>query len=56
MVDLVRIDICLNVSMMLSHIVLPWKGNLEQLYHVFAYLKKYHNSELVFDPIDQVID
>ena len=24
--------------------------------HIFAYLKKYHNSEMVFDPSDPVID
>ena len=27
-----------------------------QLYRVFAYLKKYHKSELGLDPSDQVID
>ena len=29
---------------------------MEQLYHVFAYLNKYHSSELVLNPSDQVID
>ena len=24
--------------------------------HIFSYLKKYHNSEMVFDPSDPVID
>ncbi len=31
-------------------------GHLNQLYHMFAYLKKNHNSELVFDPSDPEID
>ena len=24
--------------------------------HIFAYLKKYHNTELVYDPSDPVVD
>ena len=42
--------------MVSSHLVLPCEGHLEQLYYVFAYLKKYHNSEIVINPSDQVID
>ena len=56
MVELGRVDICLEVSMMSSHLVLPREGHLSQLFHIFAYLKKYHNSEMVFDPSDPVID
>ena len=26
------------------------EGHLQQLFHIFAYLKKYHNTEMVFDP------
>ena len=29
---------------------------MKKVYHMFAYLKKYHNSELVFDPSDPIID
>ena len=29
---------------------------MEQLYHVFAYLNNYHNSEIVLYPSNQVID
>ena len=50
MVELGRIDICLEVSMLSSHLVMPREGHLEQVYHIFAYLRKYHNLELVFDP------
>jgi hypothetical protein len=55
-VELGRVDICLEVSMMSSHLVLPREGHLEQVLQIFAYLKKYHNAELVYDPSDPVID
>ena len=32
------------------------EGHLEQVLHIFAYLKKYHNTELVYDPSDPVVD
>ena len=56
MVELGRVDICLEVSMMSSHMAMPREGHLEQLFHIFSYLKKLHNTELVFDPSDPVID
>ena len=42
--------------MMSSHLALPREGHLEQVLHIFAYLKKYHNTELVYDPSDPVVD
>ena len=51
-----RVDICLGVSMMSSHMAMPREGHLEQVFHIFSYLKKYHNTELVFDQSDPVID
>jgi hypothetical protein len=56
MVELGRVDICLECSMMLSHLALPREGHLYQLFQMFAYLKKYHNTEIVFDSSDPVID
>ena len=50
MVDLSRIDICCEVSMMSSHLALPIEGHLSQVFHIFAYLKKHHNYALVFNP------
>ena len=50
MVELGRIDICCEVSMMSSHLALPREGHLAQVFHIFVYLKKHHNSALVFDP------
>jgi hypothetical protein len=55
-VELDRVDICLEVSMMSSHVALPREGHLEQVFHIFAHLKKYHNTEVVYDPSDPVID
>ena len=42
--------------MLSSHLELPREGHLQQLFHLFAYLKWNHNSEMVFDPTDPVID
>ena len=49
MVELGRIDICVEVSMMSSCLALPREGHLKQLFHMFSYLEKNHNSEMVFD-------
>ncbi len=56
MVELGRVDICLEVSMMSSHLALPREGHLEQVLRIFAYLKRHHNSEIVFDPTAPIID
>ena len=55
-VELGRVDICLEVSMMSSHLALPREGHLEQVLHIFSHLKKYHNAELVYDLSDPIID
>ena len=55
-VELGRVDICLEVSMMSSHLALPREGHLECLYHMFAYLGKYHNAEMLYDPTEPQID
>jgi hypothetical protein len=36
--------------MMSSHLALPQEGHLAEVFHIFAYLKKYTNTEMVFDP------
>jgi hypothetical protein len=46
-VELGRIDICLKVSMLSSHVALPREGHLAQTFHIFSYLNKYHNTEMV---------
>jgi len=49
-VELVRVDICVEISMMSSHLTLPRAGHLDKLFLIFAYLKKYADSKMVFDP------
>ena len=55
-VELGQVDVCLEVPMMSSHMALPSEGHLEQVLYIFAYPKKYHNTELVYDPHDPVVD
>ncbi len=55
-VELGRVDMNCEVSMMSSHLVMPREGHLAQVYHIFAYLKKHHNAEMVFDPSEPDID
>lgn len=42
--------------MMSSHVAISRKENLNQLHFILAYLKKYHKTELVFDPRDPTLD
>ncbi len=55
-VELGRVDVCLECSMLSSHLAMPREGHLYQLFQVFAYLKKYHNTEMVYDPSDPCIN
>ena len=55
-VELGRIDITAEVSMMASCMAMPRKGHLEQLFHIFAFLKNKHNTKMVFDPTELDID
>jgi hypothetical protein len=50
MVEMGRVDICCEVSMLSSFVAMPREGHLQQLYHIFAYLKRHHNARIVFDP------
>jgi hypothetical protein len=55
-VELGRADIATEVSMMSSHLALPRQGHLKEVLHIFAYLKKHHNAEMVFDPSEVEFD
>lgn len=55
-VELGRVDIYTEVSMLSSCLALPREGHLEQVFHVFSYLKKHHNAVMVFDPREPDID
>jgi hypothetical protein len=41
---------------MCSHLALPREGHLYQVFQIFGYLKKYHNTEMVFDPSNPGVD
>lgn len=46
----------MEISIISSYIAMPREGHLEQVFHIFAYLRKWYNTELVFDPTDPIID
>ena len=50
MVELGRIDICTEVSMLAAFSVAPRHGHLAAVVHLYAYLKKHPRSKLIFDP------
>ena len=55
-VELTRVDIITEVSVLASHLALPREGHLEAVHHIFAYLKAKHNARLVLDPTYPTID
>ena len=42
--------------MLSSHLSIPREGQMQELLHFFAYLKKHMNTEMVFDPSESAID
>ena len=56
LVELGRIDITCEVSMMSSHTAMPREGHLDHVLYIFSYLKQHHNSRLVLDPTYPEID
>ncbi len=55
-VELERVDINVEVSMMSSNLALPCVGHLKEIYHIFAYLKAHSNTEMVFDSTPVIPD
>jgi hypothetical protein len=56
-IELGRLDIFVEGSQLSQHQALPRRGQLEALYHIFAYLKKHENgARIVFDPKTPNID
>jgi hypothetical protein len=56
MVELGRVDIITEVSMLASQLASPRDGHLEAVYRIFAYLDNKHNSRMVFDPTYAEVD
>ena len=56
MVELGRIDMITEVSMLASHLSNPREGHFDALIHFYGYLAKKHNSRLILDPTYPHID
>eukprot|EP00957_Ditylum_brightwellii_P155290 11821691-Ditylum_brightwellii.AAC.1 len=56
MVKLGRINICLEVPMMPSYLDIPREGYMVEFLRIFGHLRKYHNTELMFDPRNPTVD
>ena len=55
-VELGRVDILLEVTQMSAHLACPRVGQLEQIYHIFGFLKDNPKLRLAFDPTHPNID
>jgi hypothetical protein len=56
MVELGRIDIRTEVSLLSSHLAYPCEGHLKTALHMMSYLSHKHNAQLIFDPTYPKID
>ena len=48
-IEIGRVDILLEVSLLSQHLALPREGHLEQVIHVMGYLKQHKKLRLMFD-------
>ena len=55
-IELGRIDIIVEVGLLSRYVAAPRVGHLEQVLHIFAYLKKFDHSTMVFDWTEPTID
>ena len=55
-IEIGRVDILHEVSVLSSYQAAPREGHLEQLLHIFAFLKKHPKLTLYFDPSYANID
>ena len=49
-IELGRLDILLEVSMLSSYLACPREGHLEAAFHIFGYLKHHPKRKIAFDP------
>jgi hypothetical protein len=56
MVELGRIDIATEVSLLSSHLAFFHEGHLETALHIMSYQSQKHNTRLIFDPTYPNID
>ena len=55
-VEIGRVDILLETSLLSSHLAMPRVGHLEQAIHIFGYLKTHPKRKLAFDPAHPAIN
>jgi hypothetical protein len=55
-VELGRIDLHYSVASMAQYLVAPHEGHLNQVYHMFAYLKQHDRSRIVMDASRPKVD
>jgi hypothetical protein len=55
-IELGRIDIILEVSLLSRFLACPREGHMQQAFHVFVYLKKHARSWMVFNKMVPAID
>ena len=54
-VEIGRVDILTELLMLSTYQALPREGHLEQIYHIFAFLKKNPKLTLYFDPQEPMV-
>ena len=55
-VELGRVDILMETSMMSTHLAMSRRGHLEQVHHIFCYFKEQPKQKLFFDPQHPELD
>jgi hypothetical protein len=55
-VEIGRVDILLETSLLSSYLAMPRAGHLEQAFHIFGYLKLHPKRKLGFDPAHPAIN
>ena len=54
--ELGRIDILVAVSMLSQYLMSPMEGHLQQVFHMFAYMKHHKRLRMVFDDTEPIFD
>ena len=55
-VEIGRLDILLDVSLLSSFLASPREGHLEQVIHIFGYLKAHPKRKIAFDPDHPIVN
>ena len=55
-VEIGRVDILLETSLLSSHLAMSRTGHLEQAFHIFGYLKTHPKRKIAFDPAHPAIN